>query len=65
MCVYTCMHTHTIVLFIVFQGKGILTFFSSIAVLFDTIILLFTDTVIGLEWNYFLNLYRCEIRICP
>lgn len=60
---YMCVHT--VMLFIEFKGRGVLIFFSSIAVSFDTTILLLPDGVIGLEWNFFLDLCQCEIRICP
>lgn len=58
-----CVHTQSLVL-TVFRGKGILLF-SLISVSFDTNILLLTDRVKDLEQNYILDLYQCEIRICP
>lgn len=63
MHVYVC-HTHGCGAYSVL-GKRVFTYFSLIAVSFDTTILLLTDRVMGLEQNSFLVLYQCEIRICP
>lgn len=63
-CMYMCAHTRSYVVYSVPGERGF-NFFASIAVSFDATIWLLTDKVIGLEWNYFLDLYQCEIRICP
>lgn len=64
--VFACMCVHTKWDAYSVFGKMVFTYFSLIAVSFDTTILLLTDrVVVGLEQNCILDLYQCEIRICP
>lgn len=60
---YMCAHTKWDAYSVL--GKMVFTSFFLVAVSFDTSILLLTDKVVGLEQNYILDLYQCEIRICP
>lgn len=60
---YMCAHTKWGAYSV--SGKRVFTYFSLIAVSFDSTILLLTDRVMGLEQNYILDLYQCGIRICP
>lgn len=60
---YMCVHTKCGAYSV--SGKRVFTSFSLIAMSFDTTILLLADRVMGIEQNYFLDLYQCKIRICP
>lgn len=62
--VFACICVHTPSLVLSVSGERDFTFFL-ISVSFDTTILPLTDRVMGLEQNYILDLYQCEIRICP
>lgn len=63
--VFACMCVHTKWDAYSVFGKTVFTYFSLLAVSFDTTILVLTDRVVGLEQNFILDLYQCEIRICP